>query len=358
MDERYRKVLIGPNVCIREALKQMNEVGLQVLFVVDEENRIVGIITDGDVRRSLLNNIPFDEPIEKIMNRNPITLRFPYKEAEALELMKKNSIKHIPVINEKQEVVDIILWSDFLNNGKVKYPSQNIPVVIMAGGRGTRLDPFTKILPKPLIPIGEKTIIEVLMQNYRKYGFNKFILILKYKAEMIKTYLLENKNDYKLEFFEEQEYLGTAGGLSLIKNILKDTFIVANCDVIVYTDFYNLLNFHRENGNKITILGILKYFKVPYGVLELNAYNLKEFIEKPELDFIINSGIYVLEPDIINFIPSVKPVDMPELLKMAQKNNCKVQVYPINCPWFDVGQWDEYNKAIDFIKRYGNLNNV
>lgn len=355
MDERYRKVLIKPNICIREALKQMSEAALQVLIVIDEENKVVGIVTDGDVRRSLINGISFDEPIGKIMNKNPITLRFPSKEAEALELMKKYSIRHIPIVNEKNEVVDLILWSDFLNSGKVKYPLKDIPVVIMAGGKGTRLDPFTKILPKPLIPIGEKTIIERVMDNFKKFGFNKFIITLKYKAEMIRTYLSESSRDYQIEFIEEKEYLGTAGGLSLLKSKLRSTFILSNCDIIVDANFDGLLNYHRENNNKITILGVIRYIKMPYGVLEIQEGNLKKFVEKPEYYFIINSGIYVLEPEIISLIPEGESIDMPELLKLAQERNLKIQVYPLNCSWFDIGQWEEYNKSIEFIKRYGGL---
>jgi len=351
MDERYRKVLIRPNVCIREALKQMNEAALQVLVVVDEENRIVGIITDGDVRRSLLDNIPFDEPIGKIMNRNPITLRFPYKEAEALELMKKNSIKHIPVINEKREVVDVILWSDFLNNGKVKYPSQNIPVVIMAGGRGTRLDPFTKILPKPLIPIGDKPVIEIIMERFSKYGLNKFIISLNYKGEMIKTYFLENRNqiDYHIEYIEEKEFLGTSGVLSLMHDKLKDTFVVSNCDIITDANFESLLKYHKDKKNKATILAVIRSVKIPYGILKIQNGYLDEILEKPEYSFIINAGVYVLEPDIVKLVPKEKPINMPNLLMLAKERGMKVSVYPVNCSWFDIGEWEEYKRAVEFI---------
>jgi len=351
MDERYRKVLIRPNVCIREALKQMNEAALQILIVVDEENKIVGIITDGDIRRGIIKNIPFEEPVEHIMNRNPITLGFPFKEAEALELMKKHSVKHIPVINEKQEVVDIILWSDFLNNGKVIYPSKNIPVVIMAGGKGTRLDPFTKILPKPLVPIGDKPIIEIIMERFSKYGFNKFIISLNYKGEMIKTYFLENQNqmDYHIEYIEEKEFLGTSGALSLMQDKLKDTFIVSNCDIITDANFESLLKYHKDKKNKATILAIIRNVKIPYGVLETQKGDLEKIIEKPEYSFIINSGIYVLEPDIVKLIPKREPTNITDLLTLAKEKKMKVSVYPVNCSWFDIGEWEEYKRAVEFI---------
>jgi len=352
MDERYRKVLIKLDVPIREALKQINEAALQVLIVVDDEDKIAGIVTDGDIRRGLINNISFDEPVRKIMNKKPITLKYPANEAEALELMKKYSIRHIPVINEKNEIVDIKLWSDFLNTGKARYPDKNILVVIMAGGKGTRLDPFTKILPKPLIPIGDKTIIERVMDNFKKYGFNRFIVTLKYKAEMIKTYFAESSKDYQIEFIEEKEFLGTAGGLSLLKEKLTDTFILSNCDIVVDANFDSLLRYHKRNKNKATILGVLQYVKVPYGVLGTQGADLEEFVEKPEYHFIVNSGIYVMEPEVIDLIPAGERIDMPELLKLVQGKNAKIQVFPQNCSWFDIGQWEEYNNAVEYIRRY------
>lgn len=353
MIQRCGKVLVKSNTSLREALKQMDKAALQVLIVVDDENRILGIITDGDMRRAIINDVDFNKPVEMIMNKNPVTIHSPPNKNKALKLMKKYQIKHIPVLDNKNKVVGLILWKDFLNNGEIKFPLKNTFVFIMAGGRGTRLDPFTKILPKPLIPIGEKPIIELVMDNFKKYGFYRFLISVNYRAEMIKMYFSENSNNHKINYIQEKNYLGTAGALSLAKDRLKDTFILSNCDIIVDTNFDSLLNYHKKNKNKATILAVVRRVKIPYGILKMQNANLDEIIEKPEYYFIVNSGVYVLEPDIIDLIPENKPMDMPELLSLAKKKGFKVQIYPINCPWFDVGEWEEYKRAVEYIKKYG-----
>lgn len=357
MNDRLKKVFIGEKVLIKEALKQMNENGMQVLIVIDSENRIKGIITDGNVRRAIVNNINFSDPVDSIMTKNPITIQPPINRSFALELMKKHSLRHIPVINENSEVIDIILWSDFLENGEVSYPLKDTPIVIMAGGKGTRLDPFTKILPKPLIPVGDKPIIELVMDSFRRYGFNKYIITLNYKAEMIKMYFSENPNNYEIQYIEEEDFLGTAGALSLskTKSKLKETFILSNCDVVIDANFDSLLEYHKNNENKATILAVIQYIKIPYGVLKIKDNSLDEFIEKPEYNFIANSGIYVLEPEILNLAFEGKPISMPELLISANEKGFKVGVYPVNSSWFDIGQWEEYKKAVDFVKKYNSF---
>jgi len=353
ISKRYKQVLVTLDMSLKEAIKQMDKAGLQVLIVVDSESRILGIITDGDMRRAIINKVDFNEPVKAIMNKNPVTIYFSDDKNKALKLMKKYHIKHIPIVDRENKVTGLILWKDFLDNGEVAYPSKDTFVFIMAGGKGTRLDPFTKILPKPLIPIGEKPIIELVMNNFKKYGFWKFLVSVNYKAEMIKMYFSENSNNHKIDYIQEKNYLGTAGALSLAKDKLKDTFILSNCDVIIDTNFDSLLNYHKENKNKATILAVMRHVKVPYGILKIQNANLDEIIEKPEYYFIVNSGVYVLEPDIIDLIPESKPMDMPELLSLAKERRFKVQIYPINCPWFDIGEWEEYKRAIEYMRKYG-----
>lgn len=353
MPEQYKQVLVGPDGPLKEAIKQMDKVALQVLMVVDDEDKLLGVVTDGDVRRAIINGIDFEKPVSSIMNRNPITMLYSSDKNEALKLMKKYVVRCIPVIDEENKVVGLILWKDFLNDGKVSYPSKDTPVVIMAGGKGVRLDPFTKILPKPLIPIGEKPIIELIMDNFRKYGFNKFLISLNYRAEMIKMYFSENPNNYQIDYVQEKKFLGTVGALRLVKSKLKDTFILSNCDIIIDANFDKLLNYHRENKNKATILAVMRHIRIPYGVLKMQNADLDEFIEKPEYHLIVNSGIYALEPDIIDLIPGNQPMDMPDLLLLAKKKGFKIQVYPMSCSWFDVGEWEEYKKATEYIGKYG-----
>lgn len=316
ISEQCKKLFVKPNLSLKEALKQMDKIALQVLIVVDEEDRILGIVTDGDMRRAIIKGISFDAPISLMMTKNPIVINNSSDKNEALQLMKKHEIRHIPVIDDKNKVIGIYLWKDFLKNGEVTYAIKSIPVIIMAGGIGKRLDPFTKILPKPLIPIDEKPVIEVIMDNFKKYGFNKFIIALNYKAEMIKMYFAENPNDYQIEYIQEKDFLGTIGAVSLIKEKLGGAFIVSNCDVIIDANYDDLLNYHKQNNNQITILGVSRNINIPYGILNMKneCADFEEIIEKPDYHFIVNSGVYVLEPEVVDLIPRNQPTDMPELL--------------------------------------------
>ncbi len=352
--EQYKKMLIKPDTPLKNALKQMDKAGLQVLLIVDEKEKLLGIVTDGDMRRAIIKDLDFRTPIQDIMTKNPIVISYKSNKDEALGLMKKYEIRHIPVVDEKNKIIDIFLWKDFLKNGEISCPIKNIPVIIMAGGKGKRLDPFTKILPKPLIPIEEKPVIEVIMDNFKKYGFNKFIIALNYKAEMIKMYFAENPNEYQIEYIQEKDFLGTIGALSLIKDKLNQLFIVSNCDVIIDANYDDLLNYHKQNNNQITILGVSRNINIPYGILNMKneCADFEEIIEKPDYHFIVNSGVYVLEPEIVDLIPTNQPTDMPELLVLAKKKGFKIQVYPVNCSWFDIGEWGEYKKAIEYMDKH------
>ena len=351
ISEKCKKILVKPDFSLKAALKQIDKGALQVLIVVDEEDRILGIITDGDMRRAIIKDLNFETPIQEIMTKNPIVISYKSNKEEALQLMKKYEIRHIPVIDEKNKIIDIFLWKDFLKNGDVACAIKNVPVMIMAGGKGKRLDPFTKILPKPLIPIDEKPVIEVIMDNFKRYGFSKFIIALNYKAEMIKMYFAENPNNYQIEYIQEEDFLGTIGALSLIKEKLGGTFIVSNCDVIIDANYDDLLSYHKQNNNQITILGVSRNINIPYGILNMKneRADFAEIIEKPDYHFIVNSGVYVLEPEVIDLIPINQPIDMPDLLVLVKKKGFKIQVYPVNCSWFDIGEWGEYKRAIDFI---------
>lgn len=352
MVERYKQVLIKVDTTLKEAIKQMDKVALQVLIVTNDENKLLGIVTDGDIRRAIINGIDFGTTISSLMTQKPIAMLSPANKNKALSLMKKYDIRHIPVVDKENRVVNLFLWKDFLKNGEITYPIKDTSVIIMAGGEGRRLDPFTKILPKPLIPMGEKPIIEVIMGNFKRYGFNNFLISLNYKSEMIKMYFSENPNNYKISYIQEKEFLGTAGALSLGKDKLSETFIVSNCDVVVDVNFDDLLKHHKQNKNQGTILGVIRNIRIPYGVLKLQNGALDKILEKPDYHFVINSGIYILEPEIIDLIPKNQPVDMPDLLLLAKKKGFKIQVYPINCSWFDVGEWKEYKNAIEYMNKY------
>jgi dTDP-glucose pyrophosphorylase len=349
MCQQAKHALITEEKTIREAIEQLNENRLQILLVVNSDQVLLGTVTDGDIRRSILNNISLDKPIVRIMNKNP---KFTYKgeTQKARELMLKYKLKNIPVVDETRRVVDLVLMEDILETKEKIRPKSN-QVLIMAGGKGSRLDPFTKILPKPLIPVGDKPIIEIIMNSFNKYGFNNFIISLNYKAEIIKLYFLENANGYNVSYTHEDIPLGTAGALGLAKDRLKETFIVSNCDVIMDVDFDKLLDFHVRNKNFATVVGVVKHMQIPYGVIEVKDNKLHQMTEKPEYDFVINSGVYVLEPEIIDLIPENEAANMPDLLLKAKDLGHKIGVFPVSNKWFDIGQWEEYQNTLEYFKK-------
>lgn len=336
------EVQVSPDEAIVHALEQMDRTARQILLVTDEDGRLLGTVTDGDVRRALLDGINLREPISRIMNRRPKTLPAGVGAEAARQLMIEHGIRHIPYLDDQGRVVGLMMWQDlFVSKAEARPES----VVIMAGGKGTRLDPFTKILPKPMIPLRDKPMIEVIMERFYRQGFDRFILCLGYKAEIVRLYFNGSSQPYSVDFVQEDEPLGTAGALSMLTERLRETFLLTNCDIIAELDYAHLLEYHREQGYALTIVGALKEFIVPYGVLrpENNHFEIEE---KPNFHFLVNTGLYVLEPAVLSLVGKGKPLDMPDLITAAQTNGFDVGVYPHHGRWFDVGQWDEYQQTL------------
>lgn len=354
--EKLKTLLVSKNTMIKQAMQRLNETGERILFVVDEHNRLLGTLTDGDVRRGLLTGSEFVDNINRVMSRQFFSFapKDPDKIEKARMVMINKKIEQIPILNKKGVIVDIILWTDIFAPKSAEKEKKTFtnPVVIMAGGKGTRLAPFTRILPKPLIPLDEKPVIEVIMEKFHDKGFYNFIYTLNYRKEYIKAFLRENNFPYTIEWVEEDEFMGTAGSLSLLKDKINETFFVSNCDIILNADFADILNWHREERNLITLLGCHKEIKIPYGILELKRGKLNNINEKPNYDVIINTGVYILEPEIISLIPKNKPIDMNVLIGLASKKN-KISVYPVSGGWFDVGQWDEYANNLKGLQLSG-----
>ena len=353
MRNKLDKIFCLPDVRLKEALRRLDEGSLQILLVVDENNKLMGTVTDGDIRRAILKNVPLSVPISKLMNENPIVL--PKAEiSQAQEFIKRYGVKQLPVIDEGGRVIDLILWKDFFQK-TIKPREKDNYVFIPAGGKGTRLEPFTKILPKSLIPIGNKPVLENILDRFMQYGFYKFIIALNYKGDMIKSYFSEIPHKYCIEYVKEEIELGTAGCLAALKGKAKDSVIVSNCDIITNIDFDDFLAYHKRKQFQATIVGAIRHVKIPYGILEIKNSYFSGIIEKPEYDFIINSGIYAIEPEILNLISDNSYLDMPDLLKMIKDHGLKVGVYPFNGEWFDIGQWEEYKNAMNYLKIYGDI---
>jgi dTDP-glucose pyrophosphorylase/predicted transcriptional regulator len=349
-----KDIFISPNVSIKEALKKFNDIGEKVLIVVDENKTLLGTITDGDIRRYLLKTGSFEGNISNVYNRNPKFIYSTDSPEKAKKLMLDNKIEILPVVNNQKEVVGYITWYDLFKEQPDFYQIKekiDIPVVIMAGGRGTRLDPFTRVLPKPLLPIKEKTITEHIIDSFKKFGFYRFILILNYKGKVIESYFNSIEKDYIIEFLWEDDFYGTAGGLYLLKDINSENFFVSNCDILLKVNYLDVLKVHQNQNVDFTTITCIKNYKVPYGVIETIQNNLVGNIsEKPELVFQVNTGVYLVNKKILNYIPEKKYVDMPNLINELVKSGLKVLAYPISgSDYLDFGQWEEYREALKLL---------
>lgn len=359
MDEnKLKSLLITIDTSIKIAMQKLSDTMEKILFVVDEKNILLGTITDGDIRRGLIKGIKFSSSVKHVTHEefSSILANSYDLEYRARQLMVKNKIEQIPILDKKGVIIDVILWTDILTESekieeKHLYPNK---VVIMAGGKGTRLDPFTKILPKPLIPIGNKPVIEHIMERFYNSGFHNFIYTLNYKKEYLKLFLTESNFPYSIEWVEEENFMGTVGGLALLKNKIEDTFFIINCDSILEIDFLKVLDWHKDQKAAITIVGCHNEVKIPFGVLELSDSKLQRILEKPVHDVIINTGVYVMEPHIISYMQPSSFMDMNNLIDKVISNE-KISVYPVCDGWFDIGQWDDYKKT---VKKIGGLDSV
>ncbi|MCS7244075.1 MAG: sugar phosphate nucleotidyltransferase [Candidatus Calescibacterium sp.] len=351
-NEKYSDYFISYKSTIMQTLDKLNRIKNKSLIVVDDENRIIGTLTDGDIRRYILKTGKIEGKALDACCKNPIISDKNYNKIEILQKMKSQNIKIIPVIDENKKVVEILVNED--DKIKTKVLKQlKTPVLIMAGGRGKRLDPITQIIPKPLIPLEEnKTIIEIIMEKFAEYGTKEFWISLNYKSSLIKNYLSSLKLPYRIRYIQENKPLGTAGSLSLIRNKIKsENLIINNCDIIVEIDYSNLIEFHEKNHNDITIVGCIKNYKIPYGKLEIEKGGIiKKINEKPELNIIINTGLYIIKTELINNLKPNNFLNMNDFIEDCIKQKRKVILYPIHENQFiDIGEWDKYKKAIESI---------
>jgi dTDP-glucose pyrophosphorylase len=344
-------LFIRPMCEIKEALLSLNRTAMKVLFVVDAEGRLLGSLTDGDIRRALLRDASLDSPIKDVFNTKPFTLsEGEYSDAEVKDLFFRRKIELIPIVDETKKVIDIISWNDYFGEKKQEPysgPRIDIPVVIMAGGKGTRLAPFTTVLPKPLIPIGDKTILELIMDEFTAYGANSFLITLNYRGEMIRAYLDCAGKSYPIQYLVEGDFYGTAGSLILAGPHVERTFIVSNCDIIVKADYAKVLAFHRRSGSCLTIVSSLQSHKLPYGVVDFKAGGeVQKITEKPELTFPINTGVYIVEKECLEYIPTNTVFHMTHLIETLLGAGKRVMTYPVGeSEYIDIGQWDEYKRA-------------
>ncbi len=352
MAAKSYSILIEKDASIKKALKKLDKTAKKALLVVDGNKKLLGTLTDGDIRRHIIKTGKIEGDIKNIYKKNPVVIKKEnFSEESAKNLMLQNKIELLPITDKNKIVTGFTTWNEIFGKEKkdcFEIKKTDIPVVIMAGGKGTRLAPFTDILPKPLIPIGNKSIIEHIISNFSAQGVQKFYMTLNYKGQMIEAYFKGIKKNYEIEFIYEDSFLGTAGSLKLLENKIKGDFFVSNCDILLKANFADALNFHTQNKASITSITSIQHYKIPYGVVNIkNGGYIESVVEKPEYTFQINTGVYILNNEALKFIPADKAFDMPQLIKRLIDENKKVCAYPENeSNYLDIGQWDEYRKVV------------
>lgn len=353
MDKSFQPFLITPNFSIKDAMRRIGRTGERILFVVNEKNQLLGSLTDGDIRRWVLGEGELTSTIENACNKEPIFFVEVYDLEKVKQIMLNSKIDGIPVLNKEREIKELLLWSRVFGQAESGSKGKiDIPVVIMAGGKGTRLDPFTRILPKPLIPIGDKAIIEYIMDKFNRFGVNEFHVTVNHKSHMIKAYFEDINTAYRINYIDEEKPLGTAGSLKYLEGKVKSHILVSNCDIIIDADYTDIIDFHENNHYDITIVGSFRHFTIPYGICMIeNGGNLVSIKEKPEYDYLVNTGMYVLKGELLKLIPKNKFFNITDLVNLALEQKSKIGVFPIDeKSWTDVGQWEEYNKTVQNLK--------
>ena len=345
-----KHLIIGAQDSILSALKQMDSINKKLL-VVYSENKFKGLLSIGDIQRAIISNIPLDIAVSHIIRKNITIAHIDQSEKEIKELMLKYRMEFCPVIDYSGNMVRLIMWEElFQNEAPFSTEKFDLPIVIMAGGQGTRLKPLTNIIPKPLIPIGEKTFMEDIMDRFVKCGSNNFYVSVNYKADVIKHYFSTLRDSsYRINYFQENVPLGTAGSLTLMRDKIHTTFFVSNCDIIINEDYSQILKYHKENKNELTVVAALKNYPIAYGVLYTKENGLLDsIVEKPDLTFKINTGLYILEPNLLDEIPEGQFYHITSLIDKLRKENRRIGVFPVSeKSWIEVGNRNEYFSIIN-----------
>lgn len=354
MHPTVEQIKISQTMTLLDAIRKMDEIRCKLL-IVEEGGCFVGLLSIGDIQRAIIQNTPMTSTISEIKRVELVICTIEDSEEYILNQMLKHRTVFMPVLDHERKINRVVFWDDVFAGQTLVHPESdlnkplNMPVVIMAGGKGTRLQPLTNVLPKPLLPLGKKSILENIMDRFVRAGCNSFYLSLNYKAAMIRHYIDELRDpDYQVFCFEEKKPLGTGGSLTLIRDQLKTPFFVSNCDIIIEQDLHEVWSYHVKNKNELTIVAALKHVKLAYGALETGDDGLLNGLsEKPELVFKVNSGVYILEPHLLMEIPDDSFYNMTDLIDAIIKRKGRVGVFPVSeGSWSDIGNWDDYSRIL------------
>ena len=337
----YKEVLLNPTSTIKKALKIIDSGAMRIALVVDKDNKLLGTLTDGDIRRGLLKNLSLKDSIESIIFKNPTVCSIEDSKEHILEVAMEKNLHQIPIIDEYGKLVDIKEINELL-----KPTLKTNKVVLMVGGLGTRLRPLTEYTPKPMLKVGNRPILETIIINLKKYGFSNIILSVNYKSEIIEDYFKDGSEfSVNIEYIHENKRMGTAGALSLIQDKLTEPFFVMNGDLLTNINFENMMEYHLSN-NAVATMGVREYdFQVPYGVVKTEGINILSIEEKPIHQFFVSGGIYILSPQVLKYIPKDKFYDMPTLFEKIIEKKEKTISFPIHEYWLDIGRIEEFERA-------------
>ncbi len=337
----WKQVLVPQSTSIFEAMQVIDSGRLQVALVVDEATRLLGVVTDGDLRRAILKRMSMDAPVEQIMKRQPEVAALTESKEDIIAKMRALEIRHMPVVDAANVVVGLEILEELLFK-----PEHDNWVVLMAGGLGERLIPLTQTCPKPMLKIDDKPILELIIKNFIEFGFKKFYIAINYKGDILQNYFEDGRQwGATIRYIHEDSKLGTAGALSLLDETLDKPIIVMNADLLTKVDFRKLLRFHKEHQSKATMCVREYDFQVPYGVVNIQDNKIVSISEKPMQQFFVNAGIYVLEPDLLPLIPKNTNYDMPTFFEKLTQQQHHCSVFPIKEYWIDIGCATELERA-------------
>jgi len=340
----WKKSLVRPDDSLKQVISVLDGTDSQICLVVDEEQRLLGTITDGDIRRAILRSQPFDIQICEVMNVDPVTCRSDQSDETLRNIMLNDKVRQLPCIDSDRHVIGLILLDELVQKGKV--PSRKNWVVLMAGGLGSRLQPLTNTTPKPLLHVGDQPILERILESLIEYNFENFYISVNYKAEMVKDHFGDgSKWNVNIRYLEEDAPLGTAGALTLLPSIPDQPILVMNGDVLSEINFSSLMDFHQEQRADATMCVRHYDFQVPYGVVTTKNLKITAIEEKPSHKFFVNAGIYVLEPKTLNLLPEAAIFDMTDLFLALIEANNETTVFPIREYWLDIGRMNDFQLA-------------
>lgn len=337
----WKRVLVTSEKSIREATLVLDGSSMQIALVVDADGRLMGTITDGDIRRAILRGLSLDDSAQKIMNPAPTVARIDDSRDSMLALMQRKQLHHIPVVDQDRIVVGLETVDDLMLSRQ-----RTNRVVLMAGGLGSRLRPLTDDCPKPMLKVGTKPLLETILENFIEHGFRHFHISVNFMAEVVREHFGDGSRwGVDISYLEETQQLGTAGALGLMPQRPQEPFLVMNGDVLTKVNFSQLLDFHSSHRAQGTMCVREYGFQVPYGVVNITGHRLDGIIEKPVQRYFVNAGIYVLEPEALDFIPANSRFDMPSLFERLVELRQETVVFPVREYWLDIGQISDYDRA-------------